>query len=271
MKTTKLENIAISTMPNATDDDYLNKGDRLKFLFNDGTSIRGIITNANPRKIYRASDGIIDITFDKNITILNKYSFDIYGKNKLGQYGIIAEGYINENRETNVNLKKGDIIWIQSGPIRHYGIYVSKSEIIHYASTTTEFKDENIIVRLIKEGPLAVIHKTTLEKFLGECEYGIQELDELGFSKRIFSKEKRYSPDETVRRARSRIGTNQDEYNIASHNCEHFAYWCKTGVPQSHQVEIVGNALKIGGSFLPAPFNFLSQAAIEAIKHPKDF
>ncbi|MBR1485765.1 MAG: lecithin retinol acyltransferase family protein, partial [Synergistaceae bacterium] len=44
-----------------------------------------------------------------------------------------------------------------------------------------------------------------------------------------------YSGEETVSRARSKIG--QGGYNLALNNCEHFAVWCKTGVKESSQVD----------------------------------
>jgi hypothetical protein len=43
-----------------------------------------------------------------------------------------------------------------------------------------------------------------------------------------------YSPEETVARARSRLG--ETNYNLLTNNCEHFAIWCKTGVSESLQV-----------------------------------
>ncbi|MBQ7607300.1 MAG: lecithin retinol acyltransferase family protein [Desulfovibrionaceae bacterium] len=43
-----------------------------------------------------------------------------------------------------------------------------------------------------------------------------------------------YSPEETVRRAKSRYG--EDQYNLMFNNCEHYALWCKTGIAESHQV-----------------------------------
>ncbi|WP_293986373.1 lecithin retinol acyltransferase family protein [uncultured Megasphaera sp.] len=42
-----------------------------------------------------------------------------------------------------------------------------------------------------------------------------------------------YSPEETVKRAKFRIG--EKRYNVASNNCESFAFWCKTGVNWSAQ------------------------------------
>ena len=46
-----------------------------------------------------------------------------------------------------------------------------------------------------------------------------------------------YSGEETVRRARSKLG--EGGYNLALNNCEHFAVWCKTGVKDSSQVNSV--------------------------------
>lgn len=43
------------------------------------------------------------------------------------------------------------------------------------------------------------------------------------------------SPEETLRRARSRLG--ETRYNLATRNCEHFAFWCATGLATSQQVE----------------------------------
>jgi hypothetical protein len=43
-----------------------------------------------------------------------------------------------------------------------------------------------------------------------------------------------YSAEETVRRARSRLG--ERKYNLVFNNCEHFALWCKTGIAKSSQV-----------------------------------
>lgn len=44
-------------------------------------------------------------------------------------------------------------------------------------------------------------------------------------------------PAEAVARARSRMG--EHSYNPLSRNCEHFAYWCKTGLEHSGQAESV--------------------------------
>jgi len=51
-----------------------------------------------------------------------------------------------------------------------------------------------------------------------------------------------YSPEETVTRARSRLG--EKEYSLLLNNCEHFAIWCKTGLHKSYQIENVIKVLK---------------------------
>ena len=50
-----------------------------------------------------------------------------------------------------------------------------------------------------------------------------------------------YTPEETVIRARERIGETQ--YSLWTNNCEHFAIWCKTGISESHQIEDLLNAM----------------------------
>lgn len=58
-------------------------------------------------------------------------------------------------------------------------------------------------------------------------------------------KRKVLSTDETIRRAGSRIG--EENYNLITNNCEHFAMWCKTGVSESSQVKQIFNyAAKTG-------------------------
>ena len=46
-----------------------------------------------------------------------------------------------------------------------------------------------------------------------------------------------FSAEETIRRARSRLG--EKSTNLLKNNCEHFAIWCKTGLSKSYQVEAI--------------------------------
>ena len=53
---------------------------------------------------------------------------------------------------------------------------------------------------------------------------------------------KTYSPKETARRARKRLG--EQNYNANNNNCEHFARECKTGKHKADQsfdaIDIIG-------------------------------
>ena len=54
--------------------------------------------------------------------------------------------------------------------------------------------------------------------------------------KQVFSGEiTPFSPQETIERARSKLG--EQGYDLLLNNCEHFAFWCKTGVAKSSQID----------------------------------
>ena len=85
--------------------------------------------------------------------------------------------------------------------------------MIHFASLEgDEISPEN-----------AIIHETTLEKFLSNRTLKIDNNTEVHFSE-----------TEIVRRARSRL--SEKGYNLFKNNCEHFARWCATGENISYQI-----------------------------------
>lgn len=63
---------------------------------------------------------------------------------------------------------------------------------------------------------------------------------------------KKFSPNETVRRARSQIGRRKGEYNLATNNCEHFARECKSGKSESKQVQKVVAGVAVAASVIVA-------------------
>lgn len=92
-------------------------------------------------------------------------------------------------------FKKGDqIATDRKLHFSHHGIYEGYDSVIEY--------DGNRIKR------------TTLDKFLGSSHY-LYRVDS----------EAKYSPDEIVRRAKSRIGENK--YGLIGNNCDQFARWCR--------------------------------------------
>lgn len=153
----------------------------------------------------------------------------------------------------------GDVICVNHGIYNHFGIYVDENHVIHYAG-----KDEDFFLRKMR------IDETSMDKFLGNSNrYYVYKFSEdrsksvkrirgnglnRGYKESAYAmymllklknkiKYRVYSPDETVRRARSRIG--ERSFNLGFNNCEYFAVWCKTGVSQSYQVNLVLDAIFI--------------------------
>lgn len=156
-----------------------------------------------------------------------------------------------------VALGKGDILGLNrpqsivDNLYEHYGIFTGEGTVVHYTPRNPGFTLDLEIM------------ETTFEKFLGsETSFFILNFDLLknpdksepipayklnsAFSDIMEtileirewlqkSQMKIYSPEETVKRARSRLG--EKEYNLLLNNCEHFAIWCKTGLSKSYQIE----------------------------------
>lgn len=165
--------------------------------------------------------------------------------------GVLCDSYFGEDK---YQPRRGDVIGVHraGGIYDHYGVYESDKCVYEYAADSSDFGD-------------AVIRKSTLKKFIGDSgnlfvldfpeEYCKPKKKHISIASEIFSGKiasgvellsnllefkKRvqyhlYSPDETIERARSRLGENK--YNLAFNNCEHFAIWCKTGISESHQMD----------------------------------
>lgn len=149
-----------------------------------------------------------------------------------------------------VRLIPGDILAAgrRSGLYQHFAVYIGSDRVIHYAAEGGDFAGH------------ITIHEAPLSEFRADSSfiYVLEFPDDLGYpairtprgiatapsssQEGPFFRLIRetgyhlYSPEETVVRAKSRIG--EEKYNLAVNNCEHFAIWCKTGVHESHQVNI---------------------------------
>ncbi len=106
-----------------------------------------------------------------------------------------------------MDIKAGDHIYVylrQHGiKFTHHGIYIGDNIVIHYW-----------------EGK---IRRSRLRK-------------KKWLKKRIHKKrhKKYYKAERVIRRAKRRLG--EKKYHLIFNNCEHFAYWCKTGKSRSKQV-----------------------------------
>ncbi|PKM89038.1 MAG: hypothetical protein CVU87_06255 [Firmicutes bacterium HGW-Firmicutes-12] len=133
-----------------------------------------------------------------------------------------------ENNSIDRKVRRGDVIGVPRMIYEHYGVYVGDDKVIEYTMAENRLKLE--------------IRKTHIKHFLGgsttffilDCEFK-KPLKSAPIIYRNKAKRKVFSPEETVRRAESRLGEAQ--YNLISNNCEHFAVWCKTGLSISYQVE----------------------------------
>ena len=123
--------------------------------------------------------------------------------------------------EPNAALSYGDVVAVKRHMdfYHHFGVYAGGGKIIHYAAEKGDFGKRDMVT----------VHLSPFREFLGDSRnYYVVSLKK-GSGIRA------YSPEETVRRAYSRLG--ESSYNLITNNCEHFALWCKTGVNGSHQVE----------------------------------
>lgn len=160
-------------------------------------------------------------------------------------------------RSSARKAKYGDVIGVHriGGLYDHYGVFESEERVYEYAavagdmgnpevrvSTLREFlRDDDtyfvlvfpkargrpgkISVPVLKCGNQHTFRATALPLRRART----TEIQDAAKSYHL------YSPEETIKRARSRLG--EQEYDLALNNCEHFALWCKTGVSQSHQVD----------------------------------
>lgn len=147
-------------------------------------------------------------------------------------------------------LTPGDVIGIRRpAGYEHYAVYAGNERVIHYAAENGDF------------GGKITVHEADISEFLdGQAAFFILDFpNELGEPQKIelakqYENVSRkypivnlmidminrgeyhlYTPEETLARARSRIG--EDKYDLALNNCEHFAIWCKTGLSRSYQID----------------------------------
>lgn len=157
----------------------------------------------------------------------------------------MANGKIEAIVRDGASPTRGDVIGVHraGGVYDHYGIYERDDIVYEYAGDRGDFDD-------------VMVRRTTLEKFLagsdelfvvefregvggadcGQREIGVGAIADI-ISRALSSGSgeiRIYTPDETIERARSRVG--EASYHLLTNNCEHFAIWCKIGIGESSQV-----------------------------------
>lgn len=186
---------------------------------------------------------------------------------------------INYHIQRDDNLKPGSIIGVKrklKGLVyyKHYGVYVGNNKVIHFTSKNpnivgnneiieTDFShflagSNNYFVLKFPENFTEAFFKKVLKEamrslplllypvFLGKKVLLIRTIKSIYY---LYKKRQwnNYSPEETISRARSKLG--ETKYNLVVNNCEHFAIWCKTGIKESKQVEVILNLI---------PYNYIA-------------
>jgi hypothetical protein len=121
-------------------------------------------------------------------------------------------------------LRKGDVIFVNRGLYKHYGVYNHDRSVFHFSPDAG--KEINARDAYIRE--------TSLEEFLKDGEAEVERSVRAAFP-----------PQEIVRRALSMVGKGRGEYNLIFNNCEHFARWCASGETESKQVQ-TGATVAVG-------------------------
>lgn len=116
--------------------------------------------------------------------------------------------------------RPGDMVRVRVGGIWHYGVYVSDAEVIQFGLPPRQSAAES---------PDKVrVCQTTMDEFSGGSIIEVAQWTRAEARRRL-------PPEETVRRARLRLG--EGGYNLLHNNCEHFAYECVLGEKRSEQEE----------------------------------
>ncbi len=140
----------------------------------------------------------------------------------------------------------GDVVCVDGGLLKRYGIWTGENFILYGEDSRGRNK----------------VHEESFRDFLGDAEhfvicefpekYGRPTQWEQPVSSVVMPRDKiwrildwgrkarkykRYSPHETVSRARSKLG--EGGYLTS----EHFAMWCKTGISESHELEAMRRLL----------------------------
>lgn len=168
-------------------------------------------------------------------------------KNMIGkQINSLVNTTSSKENINGIPLMEGDILAVtrKGGLYQHFAVYIGNQRVIHYAAeggdftgkisiheaSYTEFKSDSTFVYVLDfpSEPGKPLHRD----FSGEFE----ERENIFFELRREVGYHLYTPKETVERAKSRLG--EEKYALPFNNCEHFAIWCKTGVKESHQVNV---------------------------------
>ncbi len=132
-------------------------------------------------------------------------------------------------------MKKGDHLVVGRIAYTHHGIYIGNGKVIHCS-------DDNGVEAI------------SLDQFRQGKQLRVRHYDKSS-----------YSLNERVKRAKSRLSENN--YNLVTNNCEHFATWVSSGKHESKQVKNIATAVTSGVSIYVARRVTISEVSKEAAKY----
>ena len=118
-------------------------------------------------------------------------------------------------------MATGDHLVVQFGAYTHHGIDLGDGNVIHFG-------------RGLHNKVNARVEIVDRSQFAGQAQITVRE------SAACFEAE------EIVERAKSRLG--ETDYHLLDNNCEHFVNWCRHGVADSSQVNIVDSVCRRGSA-----------------------
>jgi hypothetical protein len=114
-------------------------------------------------------------------------------------------------------VRPGDVVYVDRGLYKHYGVYIENGCVADFSPTTGSDALGN------KHN--AIVHEKSVDEFLDGCPGRVDNSPGL------------HSRKQTLKRAKSAIGTGYGSYNLVFNNCEHKAREWQTGEWKSKQVE----------------------------------
>lgn len=161
-------------------------------------------------------------------------------------YGLGEAKDIINSLKDKEELKFGDIIYVDRGLYNHFGVFCDRNHIIHFSSINSDIGSDNEIIETdietFKRDDKWVYKLIFPDKYDDPTPVlttGLLPNNNMNIKKYLRFLKNRdkyhlYSPEETVNRAKSKIGNKG--YNLFTNNCEHFAIWCKTDISESNQI-----------------------------------
>lgn len=143
-------------------------------------------------------------------------------------------------------MAKGDHIYVRraNGLYAHHGIDCGDGSVIHYSGEhwySPRSVRRTSIEAFARGDEVLVRDYTEFMRRLRDTKNLPQRLHlQLSDLLRGSKSRKAFTPNAVVSRASSRLG--ESRFDIILHNCEHFATWCKTGISDSEQINVMWRA-----------------------------